>query len=292
MERILKLQIRDYVKTFFRPLNLMSVPEVVARPPGNNVLVLSPHLDDEVFGCGGTLYKHTTSGNKVAVVYFTDGREGDPSEKDKTLVERVRKEEARRATRLLGIDDLTFLDEPESRLCPTPKLVSRLAEILSRIKPDLIYLPSFLENHVDHFELNRLLLFAASEVRLRCNVCAFELWTPIIPNLIVDITEVMAKKKEAAEQYQSQIKQVDYVGVMLGIGRYRSVSVMQGRGYAEAFLFASFEEYVGLMKRLGVGRPRYFFDRKHKEFLKKMVGLVKWGNPQDRNQGAPKTEAP
>lgn len=283
MDRILKLQLRDYIKTFFRPLNLMSVPEVVARPPGNNALVLAPHLDDDVFGCGGTLFKHVRASDRVTVVYFTDGREGDPSESDKTLVERTRKEEARRATELLGIHDLIFLDEPETRLRPTPRLVSRLAEILSRIKPDLIYLPSFLENHVDHFELNRLLLFAASEFRLRCNVCAFELWTPIIPNMIVDITDAMPKKKEAAEQYRSQVKQVDYVGVMLGIGRYRSVSVMQGRGYAEAFLFASLEEYLGLMKKLGLQRPRYLFDRKFKERLKKIAALA-WPGRQEQSR--------
>ena len=29
------------------------------------VLVIAPHADDEVLGCGGTIYKHYQNGDKV-----------------------------------------------------------------------------------------------------------------------------------------------------------------------------------------------------------------------------------
>jgi len=292
VNRVLGRQIKDYLKGFIRPRDLVSVPAVVDKPEGSRVLVLSPHFDDDVFGCGGTLYKHVLAQDSVAVVYLTDGREGDPSVPDKRLVEETRKEEARRATAILGIDRLIFLDQPDGRLRPTARLIDRLAEIVSSEQPDLIYLPSFLENHIDHFEVSRILLALAAKIRLECNVCAYEAWTPLLPNIVVDITDVIEKKKEAAQQYVSQLKQVDYLNAVVGLNRYRSVYVMRGRGYAEAFLFASFKRYVRLMKRLGLGRPRYFFDRKHKEILKEMVGLIKRGKRQDWSQGAPRAEAP
>ncbi len=277
MNRVLGRQIKDYLKSFIRPRDLVTIPRVVDKPEGSRILVLSPHFDDDVLACGGTLYKHVLANDSVAVVYLTDGREGDPSVADKKLVEETRKAEARRATAILGIERLIFLDQPDSRLRPTPSLIDRLAEIVSEERPDLIYVPSFLENHIDHFEVSRILLALASKIRLECNVCAYEAWTPLLPNIVVDITEVMEKKKEAAQQYVSQLKQVDYLNAMLGLNRYRSVYVMQGRGYAEAFFFASSHEYVGLMKRLGLGRQRYFFDRKLKERLRKIAALARPG---------------
>ena len=44
---------------------------VPAAPGG--VLVLAPHPDDEVFGCGGTIAGHVQAGHPVHVVLLTAG---------------------------------------------------------------------------------------------------------------------------------------------------------------------------------------------------------------------------
>jgi hypothetical protein len=43
-----------------------------------SILVLAPHMDDEVLGCGGILRRHVLGGAQVIVVYMTDGRRGNP----------------------------------------------------------------------------------------------------------------------------------------------------------------------------------------------------------------------
>ncbi len=262
MDRMVRRQLKDYVKSFLRPKNLLSAPRVLDQSPPGNVLVFSPHFDDDIFGCGGTLHKHALAGDSVTVAYFTDGREGDPSVSDKAAVECTRKEEARRATALLGISDLVFLDQPETHLKPTPPLLETVAELVRRVQPRVVYLPWFGDNHVDHFELNRILLRLRSHVFLGFAVRGYEIWTPLIPNIVVDITDVVARKQAAAEQYVSQLKAVDYVNTVLALNRYRSMAVMQGLGYAEAFIEASAEEYVGLLRHLKVSR-RIFVDAKY-----------------------------
>ena len=263
MNRLLVQQLREYVRTFIRPANLISNPQVIERPPGNRVIVLSPHFDDDVIGCGGTLHKHVIAGNKVIVIYMTDGREGDPSFADKGLLGEIRKEEARRATKLLGINHLIFLDEPETQLKSTTNLIKRLVPILKEFKPDLLYLPSVLDNHIDHFEINRILLDLSKRIEFNLNIAAYEVWTPLVPNIVVDVSDVVSKKEEALKQYETQNRQVDYVNATLALNRYRSIYNLRGQGYAEAFLFTSLVEYAHLMRKLRITK-RLFINRNHR----------------------------
>ena len=41
-----------------------------------NILVLSPHPDDESIGCGGTIANHTAAGDQVTVIFLTSGEKG------------------------------------------------------------------------------------------------------------------------------------------------------------------------------------------------------------------------
>ena len=49
----------------------------------NNILVVVAHPDDEALGCGATIAKHTKSGDKVQVVFITDG---DPETRGPIIV--------------------------------------------------------------------------------------------------------------------------------------------------------------------------------------------------------------
>jgi LmbE family N-acetylglucosaminyl deacetylase len=103
----------------------------LAFQPGDRVLVLAPHPDDESLGCGGILHEAVRAGIPVHVVFLTNGDanelsflvwERHPVVTSKGAVDmgRLRGEEARRATRALGLpaDALTFLGYPDAGTMP------------------------------------------------------------------------------------------------------------------------------------------------------------------------------
>ena len=55
-----------------------SAPVLWASPPEGSILVLAPHPDDETLGPGGSLALHAARGDRVRVVFCTDGGAGDP----------------------------------------------------------------------------------------------------------------------------------------------------------------------------------------------------------------------
>jgi LmbE family N-acetylglucosaminyl deacetylase len=57
-----------------------------------NVVVFSPHPDDELIGCGGTLIDHVKKGDNVIVVYITSGENGNPRYSPEMLKEIWEKE--------------------------------------------------------------------------------------------------------------------------------------------------------------------------------------------------------
>ena len=42
----------------------------------SRVFVVAAHPDDEVLGCGGTLLRHVSNGDKVYVLFVSDGVSG------------------------------------------------------------------------------------------------------------------------------------------------------------------------------------------------------------------------
>ena len=112
----------------------MALPESEAIPyephdlRGERLLVLAPHPDDEVIGCGGLIALHVREGRQVRVVVVTDGAEAGNAT--------VREEESRRALRLLGNIQCDFLGFHDRRLAEeSDALKNRMREILIDFKP-------------------------------------------------------------------------------------------------------------------------------------------------------------
>src|SRR5690349_12478109 len=93
----------------------MAIPEAEAIPfeplnlRGERLLVLAPHPDDEVIGCGGLVALHLREGRAVRVVVATDGGQaGEPAE---------RQRESRAALASLGGGaEIEFLNFPDRAL--------------------------------------------------------------------------------------------------------------------------------------------------------------------------------
>jgi LmbE family N-acetylglucosaminyl deacetylase len=232
------------------------------------VLVLAPHMDDEVLGCGGTLRRHVLAGAAVTAVYMTDGCKGNPdlyqgslpkaviAEKELAL-SATRKDESARAAKILGIQELIFLDQPEGQLVPLAEVVGQVRDILQERQPTIVYLPSILDLHADHWATTRILYMATSELRFandwRPVYRGYEIWTPLLASRLVDISEVIKTKEQAIEQFVSQLAQADFLRTILGLNAYRSLYQARGHGYAEAFYESTPENYCQLFERLALG---------------------------------------
>ena len=237
--------------------------ELLTELPGTRVLVLAPHMDDETVGCGGTIRKMASAGKEVTVLFMTDGRRGDAQIAHATGHERAaleaalmaaRKEEARRACGILGVSAHVFLDEEDARLRSTASVRQAVSDVLDRVRPDVVMTPFFTDEHEDHKATAKILLEVLAARRATCLCLAYEVWTPLFPNVLVDISDSAAVKREALQVYRSQLKDNDLVAGVFGLNAYRHMA-LGGQGLAEAFWMGGAPEYCALYRRhLGVQR--------------------------------------
>lgn len=218
----------------------MPVPESAAIPyqaqelRGERLLVLAPHPDDEVIGCGGLLALHLREGRTVRIAIATDGAEAGDAQR--------REEESTRALSSLGAAGADFLHFRDRHLDEeTDSLAERLRQILLAFRPDLIAVPSPVEIHPDHVALSHAFcdliqrdpdLFSALAV---ARVAFYEVSAPIRPNVLVDITAVAEAKYAAIEAHQSQMEVRDYVSYARGLNAYRTMTLPPETKFAEAY---------------------------------------------------------
>ena len=217
------------------------------------VLVLAPHMDDEVVGCGGALRRHALAGAPVSVVFLTDGCACGDDGPDRG---EVRKRESRRAAELLGLGELHFLDRPDGALKTDAALVQALRRRIEAARPEVLYLPSVLDTHDDHWATNLALAACLRDgldlgaARLR----QYEVWTPLVANAVADVSAVWDDKLAALKCFASQMEATDLVRLASGLNQYRSVHRGAGRGFAEAFYESDARTYAALLERVGERR--------------------------------------
>lgn len=229
---------------------------MVWQPGAEKVLVLAPHMDDETIGCGGTLALHSQRGAQITVVFLTDGRNGssevnamygeERARKQQELIE-LRTTEARAALHRLGVNRMVCLDAEDGALDKCTWAAEKLREVLLRQQPDIVYLPFYLEEHPDHRAASQVLLDAASGTSLQFQCMGYEVWTPLFPNCLVRIDSTVEVKKQALQEYRSQLQQCDYLHASIGLNAHRSAGLLNPKGsqggYAEAFYSLSLPEY-------------------------------------------------
>ncbi len=230
----------------------------VCEPANGRIVVLAPHMDDETLGCGGTIARHVQAGAQVTVIFLTDGRHGGPSCAGMTGPERdskqreiidIRKREAQRAGKVLGVQSIVFLDAEDMRLNVDTRVPRLLQGILGRLQPDCVYLPSFLEQHPDHRAATSVLLAAVAGTRLEFECRGYEVWTLLFPNCVIKIDATIELKKEAIACYRSQLEQTDYLRAAIGLNAHRSLALGGRAGkFAEAFQALPLAEYLRLYR--------------------------------------------
>jgi len=220
-------------------------PRLIEQFDAGPVLVLAPHMDDEIVGPGGTILRHVQANVPVTFVFMTDGMTA--GEQTGPSLSELRKSESRKAAEIVGVRDLIFLDRPDGSLDDSPAIVAAVVKILTERKPGIIYAPALTDHHADHWATNRIL--RKSIDALPADLCrdllirGYEVWTPLPANRMADITQTADAKHKAIEAFASQTRLLDYSRTILGLNQYRSMRHLHGQGYAEAFLETTPCEY-------------------------------------------------
>ena len=245
---------RPYLKSYglLQTAKVFNRSALVWEPAAETVLVLAPHMDDEIIGCGGTLAKHVARGASVTVVFLTDGAAGGVaaggsaahSDRLAEPLTELRKREAHLALSVLGIRQLEFLDARDGDLSSTPELVAKIARhpaarpvrpVLPAVLPRRASRPSRGEPHSARRR-------SRQERGLQC--MGYEIWTALFPNCLVNIDETAELKREALSHYRSQLAEADYAHTQFGLNAYRSAAFLGGScRYAEAFCALPLAQY-------------------------------------------------
>jgi LmbE family N-acetylglucosaminyl deacetylase len=215
----------------------------VEPPPTGRIVILAPHPDDETLGCGGSAALCAQAGCDVRVLVLTDGRRGDPSfESDPAALARARAGEVHQACATLGLKPPELLGIPDGTLALDPRASNRIREALERLAPEVVFLPFLADNHADHVAANRLFLGATSPASA-IEVYAYEIWSPLHPNCVIDIGAAVERKRAALACYGSQLRRQALLEQALALNRYRGIHLPQPDGHAEAFYRCPASEY-------------------------------------------------
>lgn len=219
--------------------HVLPMPESWDRPPHGRVVCFAPHPDDECAGPGGALVEHRLQGDPVRIVIATDGRAGDPDGKfdTATYVDR-RRAESERAMALLDCHDLEFWNLPDSCVITDADvggLALRVADTVRAFDADIVYAPWEGEANSDHRAIYCGVVRGLRQLGFRGIALGYELWGLMVPDVVLDITDVFERKLTAMREYETQLAYVDYLHTVAGQNAHRSVIFNKGVGHAEAF---------------------------------------------------------
>lgn len=117
----------------------------------NNILIIAPHADDEVLGCGATIAKEAEKGNNVYVLICTNAHVGAPELFSEEMIAQIRSE-AKAAHKILGVRETIFLEFPAPALDQYPgyMMSNQIAAVIRKYDIDTVYIPHKGDCHKDH----------------------------------------------------------------------------------------------------------------------------------------------
>ncbi|GGD55289.1 PIG-L deacetylase family protein [Paenibacillus nasutitermitis] len=219
-----------------------------------NVLAVGCHPDDLEIGCGGTLAKLASQGHEITMVHVANGNKGHKIIPPAELAE-IREQEAKKAGSLIGAEVIS-LNRPDLMVkSDQDELISLLAGVIRRVRPDFIITHPPEDYMKDHMEVSRAVFdasFAATVPHYEADGGhpAAAKVAPIyymdtlagvgfLPTEYVDISDFIEVKIQMNDSHQSQIKWlyehdgIDFLDFVRTVSKFRGLQC--GKAYAEGF---------------------------------------------------------
>jgi LmbE family N-acetylglucosaminyl deacetylase len=221
---------------------------------GRNVLVVAAHADDEALGCGGTLAVHADRGDRIHVMFLTDGV-GSRGAAQEAEAQR-RRECSETAMACLGVRDATYLSLPDNQMDAVPLLdiVRQIEPVIAAARPDVVYTHHFGDLNVDHRLAHQAVMTALRPQpgAVTPAILCFEVpssteWqTPsvqsvFLPNWFQDIGRGFDRKVSALRCYADEMRPWPHsrsIEAVTHLARWRGASI--GVEAAEAFVLARY----------------------------------------------------
>lgn len=181
-------------------------------------VVLAPHPDDEVFGCGGLLALWAQQGVRAQVVVLTGGQaQGDGVQ---------RQAESQAAAEHLGHYGLDFWQLPDRELRCTPMFIERIAAYLEAHQADILLVPALHEPHPDHQACALAALWSLGQLSRVIDLGFYESGTALVHcSHLVDISSVQEQKLRAMQAFSSQEDVQPYSSRIAALNHYRALTL-------------------------------------------------------------------
>lgn len=213
------------------------------------VLVIAVHSDDETLGCGGTILKHIFNNDEVYWLILTDaleeyGYSKECIKKEHELIEKV--------NNVYGFEGRFCLGLPAGNihLVSFEKIIKKLSEVISEIRPEIIYMPNRSDIHTDH-QISVKAIWSCTKAfrypfikKILMYECVSETDAApalpenvFIPNVFSDISDFIDKKIEILKLYDSEIGEPPFprsIENIKALARYRGSTA--NTQFAEAFM--------------------------------------------------------
>lgn len=219
-----------------------------------NFLVIAPHSDDEIIGCGGTIAKRKNLRGKVYVMVVSVGDLKHYAKDKKIVKKEERKKELQNALKFLKVDDFEICISDTKKymrmdLIPQKELIEIFEEkarlSFNKIKPTIVAIPhpSYNQDHraVFNAAISALRPTHPSQKHFVQFVLVYESllvhWAgEFSPNFYVDISPYLQTKIKAFSYHKSQIAEFPHptsIENLINLANMRGVEA--GVKAAEAF---------------------------------------------------------
>ena len=214
-----------------------------------SILVIAPHPDDETLGCGGTLLRHISAGDKVYWLICTKIRECHGFTKER-IEERTKEIDlVSNMYRFTGYKQLDF-NTTELDQIPRNSLIHEISEYVNEVKPHTMYLPYRNDVHSDHAQIFDASIACTKSFRYPFvkKVCVYETLSEtefvmrtddhgFKPNMWVDISNYIDRKIKILKIFKSEIREHPFPRSIRCIKSLANLrGAFAGSEYAESFM--------------------------------------------------------
>lgn len=128
--------------------------------PKNNILIIAPHPDDEVIGCGGLIARLVREGRPPHIIIMTGGENSHKGccDTNKQDILKARRNLTREALKILGLpqSNIHELDYHDGNINMNDIQTDALKILIDRLVPDSVFIPHWGEGWPDHVNTARI----------------------------------------------------------------------------------------------------------------------------------------